>query len=114
MGHEVHGAVCGHFERMVNHDVHGIALLEKEVYGGPEQHFGLGEGNSGKDDKTRVDVARINECSKVSSVLRHQDKVAFYTPGQYLVVGCTENAKVAWMLRKVHSFGVDIGGDTGG
>lgn len=99
---------------MVDHDVHGVALLGQEVYGGPEQYFGPGEADGGKDDKSRVDVAGVDEGSKVSGVLRHEDMVAFYTPSQYLVVGCTENAKVAWMLRKVHAFSVEISGDARG
>lgn len=99
---------------MVDHGVHGIAGRGQEVYGGPEQRIGSGQVDGGKYDKSRVDIARVDEGSKVSGVLRHEDKVAFYTPGQYLVVGCTENAKVAWMLRKVHAFGIEIGGDTRG
>ena len=61
---------------MVDHGVHGIASGGEEPYGGPEQHFEPGGADGGKDDKSRVNVAGVNEGSKVSSVLRHEDKVA--------------------------------------
>ena len=99
---------------MVDHGVHGIALFGQEVYGGPEQHFGAGKVDGGKDDKPRVDGASGDEGSKVSGVLGHEDKVAFDTSVQDSVVGGAEDAEIAWVLGERHAFGVEFGGDTRG
>ena len=40
---EVHDTVRGHFEHVVDHGVHGIAVPGQEVNGGPEQCFGAGK-----------------------------------------------------------------------
>ena len=83
---------------MVDHGVHGIAMSGQEVYGDPEQRFGLGDADGGKDDEPRVDVAGVDEGSKVSGVLRHEDEVPFDTSSEDQVVGGTEGTEVAWML----------------
>ena len=111
---EVHGTVCRHFENAVDHGVHRIAARGQEVDGGAQQGFGPGAAGGGKDDKPGVDVAGVDEGSKVSGVLGHEDEVVLDATSQDSMVGGAEAAEVAWMLGEMHALGVEVRGDTRG
>ena len=96
---------------MIDHDVHWLTTSRKEVHGGMQERLGMQATHRWEDDEAGMDGLRFDKSAEISRVLGHKNEVALDATTQDSVVGCSEPAEVAWVLRDVQALRIQAGCD---